>query len=73
MFFTLGPNTPVEWPNTVWQNTFDIYDIATNTWSIGVLPVSMGSTLIISVNNVIYLAGGLVNGALSNQVWKLEF
>ena len=73
VFFTLGPNTPVEWPNTVWQNTFDIYDIATNTWSIGVLPVSMGSTLIISVNNVIYLAGGLVNGALSTQVWKLEF
>ncbi|MGE5106935.1 MAG: hypothetical protein ACM3H8_05295 [Sphingobacteriales bacterium] len=27
---------------------------------------------IISVNNTIYVAGGYVNGILSNQVWKLE-
>ena len=52
---------------------FDIYDILTNTWSIGVLPVNILGASIISVNNTIYLAGGEVNGVFSNQVWKLEF
>lgn len=52
---------------------FDIYDISTNTWSIGVLPFTLESASIISVNNVVYLAGGLVNGVLSDKVWKLEF
>jgi hypothetical protein len=28
---------------------------------------------IISVNNTIYVAGGKVNGAFSDQVWILEF
>jgi N-acetylneuraminic acid mutarotase len=54
-------------------NKFDIYDIATNSWSIGVLPVIFGGVSIISVNNIIYVAGGRVNGVWSNQVWKLEF
>lgn len=54
-------------------NKFDIYDMATNTWSIGVLPMKVEGVSIISVNNIIYLAGGKVNGVLSNQVWKLEF
>ena len=52
---------------------FDIYDLPTNTWSIGILPVNIFAASIISVNNIIYLAGGLVNGVLSNQVWKLAF
>jgi hypothetical protein len=55
------------------DNKFDIYDITTNTWSIGVLPVNVDWSSIISVNNTIYLAGGWINGVLSNQVWKLEF
>ena len=55
-------------------NKFDIYDTQTNTWSIGVLsqPIPVGAS-VISVNNTIYVAGGSVNGVLSNQVWKLEF
>ena len=53
---------------------FDIYDVATKTWSIGVLPVPVPKwSSIISVNNVIYLAGGAIDGVLTNQVWKLEF
>jgi hypothetical protein len=52
---------------------FDIYDIATNTWSIGVMPINISGASIISVNNVIYLAGAYVNGVLSDKVWKLEF
>ncbi len=55
------------------KKKFDIYDIATNTWSIGVLPVSIEGASIISVNNTIYIAGGVVNGILTNQVFKLEF
>ena len=52
---------------------FDIYNIATNTWSIGVMPIKISGASIISVNNTIYVAGGSVNGVLSSQVWKLEF
>ena len=55
------------------KNKFDIYDITTDTWSIGVLPQNIEGAAIISVNNTIYVAGGYVNGVLSNQVWKLEF
>jgi hypothetical protein len=57
----------------VTHNKFDIYDLSANAWSIGVLPVSIEKAAIISVNNIIYVAGGFVNGVLSNQVWKLEF
>ena len=53
---------------------FDIYDINTKTWSIGVLPQAIPlDASVISVNNTVYIAGGFVNGVLSNQVWKLEF
>jgi hypothetical protein len=53
---------------------FDIYDINTKTWSIGVLPQAIArDASVISVNNTVYIAGGFVNGVLSNQVWKLEF
>ena len=55
------------------KNKFDIYNITNNTWSIGVLPVTVAEASIISVNNIIYVAGGFINGIASNQVWKLEF
>jgi hypothetical protein len=54
------------------SNKFDIYDILSNQWSIGGLPAKIGGASIISVNNTIYLAGGYVNGVLSDKVWKLE-
>jgi len=64
--------TSPEWvPNQ--KDKFDIYDTSTNTWSIGVLNQNIAGAGIISVNNTIYVAGGYVNGELSNQVWKLEF
>ena len=52
---------------------FDIYDLTTNSWSIGVLPQNLHWASIISHNNILYVCGGEVNGVLSNQVWKLEF
>jgi N-acetylneuraminic acid mutarotase len=55
------------------KNKFDIYDINTKTWSIGVLPENVEGAAIISVNNTIYVAGGRVNGILSNQLRQLEF
>jgi len=61
------------WENANYTDNFDIYDIGSNTWSIGVLPFRIEATSIISVNNVVYLAGGFVNGVLSNKVYKLEF
>ena len=74
IFFTSGVNVPDYWsmPPPVMQK-FDIYDIDSNTWSIGVLPASIYGSSVISVNNTIYIAGGFVNGGLSKQVWKLEF
>jgi len=67
IFFT-GNNDPA-----VVNNRIDIYNLTTATWSIGVLPVSINSSTIIAVNNSVYVAGGYVNGSVSNQVWKLEF
>ena len=67
IFFT-GNNNP-----TAANNRIDLYNLSTGTWSIGVLPVSINSSTIISVNNSVYIAGGYVNGSVSNQVWKLEF
>jgi hypothetical protein len=57
-------------------NKFDIYDIATHMWSIGVLPQNnIDKSSIIAVNNTIYVAGGwTINGGNRNdKVWKLEF
>ena len=54
-------------------NKFDIYDIVNNSWSIGALNQNIVGAAVISVNNTIYVAGGNVNGSLSNIVWKLEF
>ena len=54
-------------------NKFDIYDIITGTWSIGVMAQNIRAASIIVVNNIIYVAGGYENGILSNKVWKLEF
>jgi hypothetical protein len=51
---------------------FDIYDITTNSWSIGVLPQSFYSASIISYNNIIYMAGWQASGFLSTRVWKVE-
>ncbi|MEO7483223.1 MAG: hypothetical protein ABIT81_05650 [Ferruginibacter sp.] len=55
------------------KNKFDIYDISTSSWSIGILPYIMENAAIITYNNVTYVAGGLVNGVYTNQVYKLEF
>jgi N-acetylneuraminic acid mutarotase len=54
---------------------FDIYDIATNAWSVGVLPQhNIENASIIAVNNTIYIAGGDArNGTRTNQVFTLEF
>jgi N-acetylneuraminic acid mutarotase len=52
---------------------FEIYNLTTHTWYTGLLGKSIERAAIISVNNVIYVAGGFVNGIGSDQVWKLEF
>jgi hypothetical protein len=52
---------------------FDIYDVITNTWAIGVLPFDIELFSVISINNTIYIAGGAVNGVVSEKVYKLEF
>lgn len=55
------------------SDKFDVYDIISNTWSIGVLPYKIGGASIISVNNTTYIAGISINGVLSDKLWKLEF
>ncbi|HSF44449.1 MAG TPA: hypothetical protein VLA58_00520, partial [Chitinophagaceae bacterium] len=54
------------------NRTFDVYDIDSGTWSIGIIDIRIAHPSIISVNNEIYIAGGNING-ISAQVWKLEF
>ena len=46
-------------------NKFDIYEVSSSSWSIGVLPQNFAG-VIISVNNIIYVSDGI-------QVWKLNF
>ena len=60
-----------------WQQ-FDVYDLASGSWSIGQLAQSISShASITSANNSIYIAGGISSsgGNIENltQVWKLEF
>ena len=52
---------------------FNIYDLTANRWLIGLLPFKIIGASVISVNNTIYVAGGSVNGKMTDQVWKLEF
>jgi hypothetical protein len=55
------------------QLELDIYNIATNTWSIGILPAAQSDLIyqstIFSSNNTIYVTGS----GISNIVYKLEF
>lgn len=67
IFFTGGGSDPRD------GSHFDIYNLSTDTWYTGLLDKSITGAAIISVNNVIYVAGGIVNGVGSDQVWKLEF
>ncbi len=55
------------------HNKFDIYDITSDKWSIGILPFEIYGASVISAINIIYVAVGTVNGVLSNKVYKLEF
>jgi N-acetylneuraminic acid mutarotase len=54
-------------------NKFDIYDLTTDSWYIGILPFDIEGSSIISVDNSIYVAGGKIDGVLSDQVWKLNW
>ncbi|WP_332734675.1 Kelch repeat-containing protein [Flavihumibacter sp.] len=51
---------------------FDIYDISTNSWFIGLLPMNIYDASIISINNNLYVIGGIVDGSRSYTIWKLE-
>ena len=57
------------------SNQFDIYDPVSDLWSIGIMNQGFDYAGVISVNNIIYIAGGgfPYNTPSSNQVWKLEF
>jgi N-acetylneuraminic acid mutarotase len=52
---------------------FDIYNTTTNVWSIGVMNLNFEDAAIFSVNNTIYVAGGLLDRYMSRLVFKLEF
>lgn len=57
------------------QSGLNMYDIATNTWSIVMLPAPIDGASVISVSNTIYVAGGFVNGiynVFNDKVWTLE-
>jgi N-acetylneuraminic acid mutarotase len=51
---------------------FDVYNKNSRSWSVGVLPVEIHGSAVISAGNAIYIAGGKVDGAYSDQVWILE-
>jgi len=53
--------------------SFDIYNVTTNGWSIGVLDHYYPLGIMFSADNTIYVAGGKSNDLLFNEVWKIEF
>lgn len=56
------------------KDRFDIYDVVNDSWSIGVLDQAITPSLLISVNNEIYVVGALAGGnGYYDQVWKLVF
>ena len=65
--------TGVETSDIGYNTRFDIYDVNSNTWSVGQLPFDISGASIFTYNNTIYVAGGRVNGAVSTQIWKLTF
>ena len=54
---------------------FDVYDLATNTWSISKLSSPVNYHLLISVNNEVYELGGfnVAGGFLYDKIYKLIF
>lgn len=55
---------------------FDIYDIKTKAWSIGVLPQMVYDAEIVTVNNTLYLSGTTSSCYQRNHttnLWKLEY
>jgi N-acetylneuraminic acid mutarotase len=49
---------------------FDLYDVATDKWSIGVLPAGFSGGAIISINSTIYIISYTGSAV---KVWKLDF
>ena len=66
LFFNTG-YTPVR------SKRVDVFDIDTNTWLKYQLPQPIQNTGIVSSGDKVYMAGGLVNGTISNEVWLLDF
>ena len=56
------------------ENSFDIYNTATKTWSVGRLNTNISNAAIIVVGDNIYVAGGnKSNTELSSQVSILKW
>src|SRR5258706_10992377 len=56
-----------------YHEKFDIFDTGTGSWSIGQLHQSIPDAVFISVNNIIYVAGGHDNNyQYYDKVWRLE-
>lgn len=70
VFFTQGVGL---WDEVI-DKRFDIYHTETGQWSVGELPQAMGGVAAISINNTIYIAGGLTgNRTYTNKVYKLSW
>ena len=55
-------------------NKFDIYDLTTGTWSIGVLPANVVSAgRIMEFGNELYVTKVYMNGDFTKEVYKLVF
>lgn len=60
-------------PEEIISDRFDIYNPLTDKWSIGVLDHSISVPGVISVNNIVYVAGGKTSNGYTDKVYVLNW
>jgi hypothetical protein len=59
--------------NNLSSDRFDIYNTVTGKWSVGLLSYPVAAPALISVNNVVYMAGGKTSEGYSDKVYVLNW
>jgi N-acetylneuraminic acid mutarotase len=75
--YVIGGCETADWTNADWTKTsprLQVYDFSTDSWTKGAdIPVELGWPMVAVYANIIYVFGGMRNGAVStNQAWAYD-